>query len=193
MLCKNNIILIHGFNGIPKVYNWLQEELSKKNYNVIIPEFPPQEKCNYSNWSKILDKYTTEFNEKAIVIAHSIGNEFIIKYCYKNKIKMKMYIALAGFAKYFECEGKDILNLALKDFQVNKTEIEYLKEMETEKYAIYSNNDHIVPLNILKEYPKGINAIPIFIEGIGHMGKKSGITKIDEIIKLIEKGDSNGK
>ena len=189
MFCKGNIILIHGFNGIPKVYNWLQEELTKKNYNVIIPEFPPREKCKYDSWSKILDKYKTEFNDKTIVIAHSIGNEFFMKYCYNNKIKVKMYISLAGFAEYFECEGKDVLNSVLKDFLVGEIEIEYFKKIEIEKYSIYSNNDHIVPLNVLKKYPIEINAKPIFIEGIGHMGKKSGITRIDEIIKIIEKGE----
>ena len=193
MINKNNVILIHGFNGIPKLYNWLQEELTKRNYNVILPEFPPREKCNYDSWCKVLNEYKTEFNDNTIVIAHSIGNEFIIKYCYNNKIKMKMYIGLAGFSKYFECEGKTHLNAVLKNFLIDEAEKEYFKEMNVDKYSIYSDNDHIVPFNTLKEFHEDVDAIPVFIEGIGHMGRKSGITKIDKILEIIEKGENNGK
>lgn len=43
-----NIILIHGYNGIPKIFNWLKEELNKKEYNVIVPEFASREGVIYS-------------------------------------------------------------------------------------------------------------------------------------------------
>jgi len=182
-----NVILIHGYNGIPKLYKWLEEELTKRNYNVIIPSFPTKENCNYSNWKNILDKYKNEINEETIVIAHSIGNEFIIKYCYYNNIKIKMYIGLAGFCKYFECVGKDNLNKAIKDLLLSKEEKEYFKRLEIDKYSIYSDNDHIIPFNILQEYSKEIEAIPILINGIGHMGKKSGVTNIYQILEIIDR------
>lgn len=61
----------------------------------------------------------------------------------------------------------------------------------TKRYSIYSNNDHIVPFNILQEYPKDIDAIPILIENIGHMGKKSGLEEIPRVIEIIKENGEN--
>ena len=80
-----NILLVHGFNGVPKVFYWLKEKL--KEYEVIIPEFPPREGVIYETWNNILEKYKSKINKDTIVVAHSIGNEFIIKYLYENNIK----------------------------------------------------------------------------------------------------------
>ena len=41
-----NILLIHGFNGIPKIFEYFKEELEKLDYNVIMPDFPVRENIN---------------------------------------------------------------------------------------------------------------------------------------------------
>lgn len=182
-----NIILIHGYNGIPKIYEWLEKELKMLGYNVIVPKFPPREGVVYKSWKSILDQYKESIKSDSIVVAHSIGNEFIIKYLNENSLNIYLYISLAGFSEYFETEGKEDLNRACKEFLVTPSELENFKNKCNKKYSIYSNNDHIVPFNILKEYPKSINAKPILIENIGHMGKKSGLDKIPKVIEIIER------
>ena len=47
----------------------------------------------------------------------------------------------------------------------------------------------IVPFKILKEYSLAINSKPIFIPGIGHMGKKIGLEELPEVIELILKSN----
>lgn len=185
-----NVIMIHGYNGIPKIYNWLKDELEKREYKVIVPEFPSADGVIYDNWNEILDNYKNEFNKDTIVIAHSIGNEFIIKYLVKNNISIKLYISLAGFAECFEWEDKPDLNRAVKEFLVSNEEIEEFKRLVDKKYSIYSDNDHIVPFDVLEKYPKVINSRAILIRGIGHMGKKSGLESIPEVLKLIEEDES---
>ncbi len=181
-----NIFLIHGYNGIPKIFRWLEQELINRNYNVIMPEFPIQEKAIYKDWKKIFDEYKTAINSDSIVIAHSIGNAFIIKYLQENHLTISLYIGLAGFAKYFEVENREPLNRAFQNFLVSKQEISYFQKSCQKKYAIYSNNDHIVPFDVLEDFPKTILATPLFIENIGHMGKKSGLEKLPEVLEIIE-------
>lgn len=181
-----NVILIHGYNGIPPVYKWLEAELNKREYKVIIPEFPVKEGVKYINWKNIFNEYKDEINENSVVIAHSIGNEFFIKYMYENTINIKMYIGLAGFSKSFICEGKDDLTRALKEFLVSDEELNYFKNSVKTSYAIYSDNDHIVPFNILEDYARTIKANPVYIEGIGHMGRKSNVEKIPEILEILK-------
>ena len=182
-----NIIMIHGYNGIPKIYHWLKQELEMKGYHVIMPEFPAKEGVVYNIWSKILDHDKKEFNSKTIVIAHSIGNEFIIKYLVENRINIDLYISLAGFGECFEWEDKPDLNRAVKEFLIDGKEIETFKNLVKNKYSIYSDNDHIVPFEILERYPRTIESNPVLIKGIGHMGKKSGLETIPEVLDIIEK------
>lgn len=182
-----NVILIHGYNGIPKIYNWLEENLKENGYEVIVPEFPPREGVIYSEWKYILNKYKKYFSKDTIVVAHSIGNELLIKYLFENNIEIGLYIGLAGFSKDFSCEGKEDLNRALKNFLVTNEEIDKFKKSVTSRYAIYSDNDHIVPFQILEEYSKSIESIPVLIKGIGHMGKKSGLESIPEVLDIIQK------
>lgn len=180
-----NVILIHGYNGIPKIYEWLKENLMKE-YNVIIPEFPPREGVIYTDWKNIFDKYKKYIDSNTIIVAHSIGNEFIIKYFCENDLDIRLYISLAGFAEYFEHKDKFDLNRACKDFLVSKTELEYFANRCNEKYSIYSDNDHIVPFEILQSYPASIGAIPVLIKNIGHLGKKSGLEEIPQVIEIIK-------
>ena len=180
-----NVILIHGYNGIPKIYEWLKDELEKLKYNVILPEFPPREGVIYEEWKKIFDQYRPYIDSDSIIVAHSIGNEFIIKYMNENDLNTKLYISLAGFSQYFEREDKQDLNRACRNFLVSKNELENFKAKCNKRYSIYFDNDHLVPFDILEQFPKSIDATPILIENIGHMGKKSGVEKIPQIMELI--------
>lgn len=181
-----NVLLIHGFNGIPQIFNYFKEELEKLGYNVILPEFPVREEITVEEYFKIFDKYKEYFNEDLIVVAHSIGNPMFVKYISKNNLKIGEYISLAGFSKDFFNEGKDVLNEKVKLTILSDKELDDVKVLISKKYSIYSDSDHLVPLNLLEEYCKDIDSIAIPMKDIGHMGKKSGLTKLPKVIELIK-------
>ena len=186
---KKNVLLIHGFNGIPKIFYYFKKELEVQGYKVIIPQFPIREEINISAYFKVFDMYKDIMNEKLIVVAHSIGNPMFIKYICKNNIKIGLYISLAGFARPFYVEGKEILNQIIKPLKISDEEKNKNVNLIKEKYSIYSDNDHIVPFEILEEYPVVINSKPVFISGIGHMGKKIGLEELPEVIKIIRESN----
>ena len=82
-------------------------------------------------------------------------------------------------------KGKDILNQALSEFLVNDAEKQKFISLTRKRYAIYSDNDPLIPHNILSSYPEAINATPILVPGVGHMGKRIGITKFPKLLDLI--------
>ena len=182
-----NVLLIHGFNGIPKIFQYFKEELEKLNFNVIIPEFPVREEISVEGYFNVFDKYKNIFNEDLIVVAHSIGNPMFIKYISQNGLKIGKYISLAGFSKEFFNEGKDVLNEKVKLSILNDTELNSANALINKRYSIYSDSDHLVPFNLLEQFSECINSEAILIKGIGHMGKKSGLDKLPEVIDLIEK------
>ena len=181
-----NILLIHGFNGIPKVFDYFEENLKQLGYNVIIPNFPVREGITISGYFELFDKYKDIFNDDLIVVAHSIGNPMLVKYISKNQFKVGKYISLAGFSKDFFNEGKDVLNEKVKLTILTDKEKEDAIKLINERYSIYSDNDHIVPFDLLKSYCVDIESKPILIKNIGHMGKKSGLEKLPEVVDLIK-------
>ena len=105
-----SVLLIHGFNGIPKIFNYFKKELENKGYNVILPNFPIKEEITVDRYFEVFNKYRELFNDNLIVIAHSIGNPMFIKYISQNNYKIGKYISLAGFSKAYYNEGKYFLN-----------------------------------------------------------------------------------
>lgn len=180
-----NVLLIHGFNGIPKIFNYFKEELENKGYNVILPDFPVREEITVSAYFKIFDEYKELFDDNLIVIAHSIGNPMFIKYISKNNYNIGKYISLAGFSKAYYNEGKDVLSEKVKLAILTSKEKDDAVKQINERYSIYSDNDHIVPFDLLEEYSADIKSKPILIKNIGHMGKKSGLETLPQVIDLI--------
>ena len=180
--------IIHGFNGDtsytfgPSLTSFLEE----KGYTVFLPKFPIRSEATYEKWANILDDYKEHFNEETIVVAHSIGNPFFIRYLNNNNLQCNLYISVAGFCDLFKVPDRDDLNNAFVDFKVNSNSINYLKETVPYRFSLYSDNDHVIPFDILESFIKQIESTPVFIKGVGHMGNRDKITRLPQIEKIIE-------
>ena len=108
-----------------------------------------------------------------------------IKYISKNKFEIYKYISLAGFSKSYYNEGKDVLNEKVKLTVLSENELEDTINLVNKRYSIFSKDDHIVPYTILNEFSNEIKSTAISIDGIGHMGKKSGLEELPEVIDII--------
>lgn len=181
-----NILLVHGFNGIPKIFLYFEEELKEKGYNVIIPDFPTKADITLDGYLTVFAKYKNYFDENLIVIAHSLGNAMLLKYLCINNLKIKGYISLAGFGEAFTTIGREDLNIAIRGTSISQEEKDKITFLIKNKYSIYSNDDHIVPYYLLENFPKLINSKPLLIPNIGHMGKKSGLESLPEVLDIVE-------
>lgn len=180
--------IIHGFNG-DTTYTFgphLKNELEKRNYNVIMPNFPIRSDATYSGWASILDQYKDLFDDNTIVVCHSIGNPFIIKYISENNLKAKLYVSVAGFCKLFTVPDRDDLNKAFIDFQVYNDNINYCKSNIANRYSLYSDNDHVIPFDILKNFVEQLDSNAVFISGVGHMGNRDNIHELPQIVDIVD-------
>jgi predicted alpha/beta hydrolase family esterase len=167
-----NAFIIHGFNG-DTTYTFgphLKSELEKRNYNVIMPIFPIRTEASYLGWSSILNQYKDFFNEDTIIVCHSIGNPFIIKYISENNLKAKLYVSVAGFCKLFKVPAREDLNKAFIDFEVKQNNINYCKNNIQFRYSLYSDNDHVIPFDILEDFINKLSSTPVFISGVRTYG-----------------------
>ena len=180
-----NVILVHGYNGIPIIFDYFKKELDKKGYNVVIPDLPTREDITVENCYKIFENNKEYFNEETIVIAHSIGNAVFIKYLSQSKIIINKYISLAGFARDFYIEDKEVLTEKVKMYRLTDEELIIAKNLINKRYSLFSKDDHLVPYEILKEFSTKLDSKPFSIDGVGHMGRKSGITELPIVIDII--------
>lgn len=102
------------------------------------------------------------------------------QYCFRG------YISLAGFGEPFVNEGRDDLNNVIALLRLTDEELAKVPKLIGKAYSIYSDDDHIVPFDILKKYPTIIGVEDRFIPGIGHMGKKSGLEELPEVIDIVK-------
>lgn len=181
--------ILHGYNG-DTLYTfgpWLRQKFEELGYDVYSPSFPIRLLSSYENWSSIFDPYLKYINDETIVIAHSISNPFILKYIASHNIKIKLYISVAGFCELFNVPGRQDLNEAFRRFAISDEEIEKSKILIKNRYSLYSDNDYVVPFNILENFSKKIDSIPVLMPGAGHMGKREKVTEIEKLIDIVKR------
>ena len=180
------VLLLHGYNGIPQVFYYIKGELEKLGYEIIMPTLPSQQGLRYNIWKNEFEKIEKELGNELIVIAPSGGNPFIIKYLKERPLNIRLYVGLAGFSDKFITEGRKDLDEAVESIVPTEEEITNFKNSVKIKHCIYSIDDHIVPFDILKKHSDNISAVHHMIPNIGHMGRKSNLQQLPQVIEIIK-------
>ena len=180
-----NFFVIHGsfVDSNTDWYPWIRDELIKLNQNVIAPNFPVGlDIQNYEAWKKELDKYKDYINEDTIFIAHSIGPIFVIKYILENNIKIDSLYSVSGFNGLINIKDFDKVN---STFFMNDYSnfINYCNN----RICYYSNNDPFVPINLLEDFSKKIDAKTVIIENGGHFIEDDGYLTFPKLLEDIKK------
>ena len=182
-----NVILIPGFNGVSPIFHWLENELSAKGYKTIIPDCPVREQITWASYKAALDKIKDELND-SIIIAHSIGCAMTVKYITSTEgIAPYAFISLAGFNHPFETPNRPDLDRAVLETEIHSNIGKQFAGIVPNRFSIFSDNDHVVPRELLEEFPLVIQSKAIEIPNIGHMGSKSGLEEFPQVIEIIEK------
>ena len=87
-----NVIIIHSYNGdTEKSFAPSIKEVCRENdIDYYFPNFPIRSEATYESWEEVLDEYRDKgiLNSDSIVISHSLGTQFIIKYLAKHNINI---------------------------------------------------------------------------------------------------------
>ncbi len=178
------VLLVQGFNGTPEIFKTLKAQLEAFGCEVVLPDFPVREEISVEKYFEVFDRYSDFFGEGCAAIGHSIGNGMLLKYLAAKGKSLDRFVSLAGFAKQFYVEGKDVLNEKVALLNLSEQELSHAREAIAESFCVYSNNDHLVPFEILRDFPKLIGGEDILIENIGHMGHKVGLTELPGVAEL---------
>lgn len=186
---KNNIFILHSLNGDTlKIWGKdIYDVFINKNIIVMMPEFPIRENSRYEKFKIILEKYLEEgsLNANSIVIAHSIGNPYFIRFCKEKEFVPKAYIAVAPGAIYnYPSKRNDYIVEVKKQSYLQSKELEYIKNINFDKYCLYSDEED----NNKEKFTRFINdtnSKGIYLKGYNHFDGYHRIYKIPELIELI--------
>ena len=150
-----NAIILHGTcdkdeyfsDKYPSLSNshwfpWLQKQLLINNILTQTPEMPEAYSPDYEKWRREFEKF--DINSETILIGHSCGAGFFIRWLSENKVKIKKLILVAPWLDPDKEKTDSFFNFEIsKDISDNSEEIHLLVSMD-------DDNDILESVNIIK-------------------------------------------
>ena len=160
----------------------LQEQLPE--FKVIKPEMPNKDMARYSAWKLWFEKYLPFLDsEKLIVIGHSLGAMFLIKYLWENQFPLSIS-QLHLVAPALDEQGLNEGDNYLWDFAYDLSIVKNLEKRANQIFLRHSKDDPCVPFShserIKAELP---SAKFIIFEDRQHINQPKFPELIEEIRK----------
>ncbi len=185
----SNIFVLHSLNG-DTLKMWgsdIKEVFSQKEIDVILPEFPIRAESSYEKFKSILEFYYNNggLNSNSIVIAHSIGNPYFIRFCEEFKFIPKAYIAVAPRGVYEgKIERNDYIVAITKQSIVKSEVLDFVKDNLNNKYCLYSD-ETIGNMDEFDRFIEDTNATKMYLKYYDHFDGYHRIYKIPELNEII--------
>ena len=133
---------------------WLQKQLLTKNIFTQTPEMPEAYKPDYKKWSEEFDKY--EVNENTILIGHSCGGGFLLRWLSENKVRINKLILVAPWLDPEREKTTSFFNFEIdRNIQDRIGEIHLLVSRDDEKDILESVEivKKMIPKALYHEFP----------------------------------------
>ena len=185
------VILIHGVGGIgkEKYFPATKKFLENLGLEVFMPSLGGyKENTSYESWSDFFDKNLKhKFGKDTIVIAQSIGTQFLIKYLSKTNLELGLYISCCGPRFMQACFGENNLRDKVStSFIPSDEEFETFKNLNFPKHSFYSDNDTFFNLENLESYADAIGAEKHLCLNRAHFnfdGAEGGVAELENFLK----------
>ena len=180
-----NAVILHGTNGNPEEnwFPWLKNELEKKDYEVIVPQFPspPVVPAKISEWFDVLKQYEQKINEDTLLIGHSLGGVFTLRILEKLDQPVK-----AAFFTGTPIGVKPILNYD-RDVAFSGFDFDWEKiKQNAKRFVVFqSDDDPYVGLENGKQLASKLGVELNFIPNAGHFNKRAGYTQFSQLLEEI--------
>jgi len=187
----SNVVIVHGCptnkekaaDPAKRTYDkhwipWLKEQLEKRGIKTDVPLMSAPWEPDYDSWKEEFNKLN--INEKTVLVAHSCGGGFLVRWIDEERIKVKKLI-LVSPGKSGKARNEFKSNL-----YGNKT-IKNIGKYVKEGIVIFtSNNDIEGHIEAAYEYEKELPAKVIFLRNRGHfLEKEMGTKQFPELLNQI--------
>lgn len=190
---KSNVIILHGAYGYPDEnwFGWMREELEKLSIQCIVPCMPTPHGQSLNSWLEVFgQKYLNYVNEDTILIGHSLGAAFLMKWLERVNIKVRATVLVGVFIGNVGIEKFDSIN---ETFFVDPFDWETIKKNSGKIFCYYGSNDPYVSPSHFDYIANNLNAHKILISDGGHFNVATGYTSFPHLLihlkRLIEENN----
>ena len=186
---QTNVFVLHSLNG-DTIKTWGQDVkkyVSDREVDCFLPEFPIRAESSYEKFDEILSSYLKNgtLNQNSIVISHSIGNPYFIRFCRVHNFIPKVYIAVAPGAVYnYPTSRTDYILKVKAQAELKQEDFEYGENLKN-VYMLYSDEDDNNKEKFTR-FEKDFNAKAIYLKGYNHFDGYHRIYQIPELISLLD-------
>lgn len=183
------VYLIHGWGGHPDEHwmPWLRRELENNGFKVYVPQMPDTNKPKINAWVSKLAEIAGNPNDDTYFVGHSLGCKAILRYLetLSENIKIGGVIFVAPWIKLdrktIEEEGKDSTKIT-KLLQETPIDLKRVKMRSKKFFAVFSDDDHYVPLSQADLFSKKLDAEIAIEKGKGHFTADDGVTELQVVL-----------
>jgi len=185
---KKRVFIIHAWEGHPEDhwYPWLKKELTKKGYDVIIPQMPDPDEPTIHKWVDRLTKVVGTSDSNTYFIGHSIGCQTIIRY-----VATLLDTNIGGIvcvAGWFTLQNLSVEEKKIA-MQWLETPLDFQKVRNTAVpvTAIFSDNDPYIPLEENRKlFENELGARSIIEHKKGHFTTDDNVKELPQVLALFE-------
>jgi predicted alpha/beta hydrolase family esterase len=183
----SNVIIIHGAYGYPEEnwFGWLKRRLEAEGITCFVPTLPTPEGQCLQTWLKVFnDSVGHLVNEKTILIGHSLGAAFILRWLEKTKQKLKSVILVGAFIGMVGHEQFDNIN---QSFFQTAFAWELIRQCSQHFISYYGTEDRYVSRSQFDYIANHLRADKIIVENAGHFNTSSGYEQFPHLLIQIQK------
>lgn len=177
-------ILIHGYNSKEEYldqsrpapsndhwFPWMQRQLQIKGILAQTPDMPGFYEPRYEKWKQMLERF--DLNEETILVGHSCGGGFLLRYLSENNVKVGKVVLVAPWINP-DGEYKGHVESSFFDFKIDRNIVkktEFLKVM----YSTDDEESILKTIEILRESTEGVEFQEFSNKGhfvLGSMGSE---------------------
>ena len=190
-----NVVIVHGCNDSEEEGKesprenerhwkpWLKKELESRGIEVSNELYPRDWGANYEDWKKVFEK--NEIGEGTVLIGHSCGGAFLVRWLSGTNRKVKKLILVAPAKRL---PGMKQKHLAFYTFEPN----ENVKNNVGEIVIFVSDNESSGIKRAVELYEKELGAKVIVLKNHGHftledMGTKEFPELLKEVLNYLNK------
>jgi predicted alpha/beta hydrolase family esterase len=152
-------VIIHGYNDKSEYLDlnaasndhwspWIQRQLLLKGILAQTPEMPGFYEPHYGSWKEMLERF--DLNENTILVGHSCGGGFLVRYLSEHDVKVGKVVLVAPWL-----DPDHVIDQTFFKFKIDKNLVSKTKGL----VIMYSTDDHT-------EVLKSIDILKLNIEGV---------------------------
>lgn len=124
----------------------LQEDLGEK-YEVFLLKMPNPNNAKYKEWKLFFDKVTSLLKENPVLVGHSLGGVFLVRYISEDNLNLKVLASMLIGAPYSEKEMQEY-----SENFIAPDNLERFRAQNKNIFIYHSKDDPVVPYINFKKY-----------------------------------------